>query len=334
MLYCETIEGWFFASSASVNVTAPDNGGKPVTLSLTYAKAIDDIAQNSVVLNICGKLAENMAVPYNRVTDAYGGFFGQPSASLPAAKATPAAKPATNTTANKTRMLANATANTTVKKQTAWVLNLFVQPDPFADKVDNAATITATTSTGALAAINGVTSKDYGTMTAKAVAVTEAAVKWVKKPAATGGAKQVTLAGSTDVGAYVYCAVSKTASARRMLNATNASNATAAKPATPAKTEVVNLQSAATAAKYNVQRSVTKTGALAFSQVFTGLGEGKTYSWMCEATSLSPTNPAFRTAMEKGSAATNAAPVVPAADSSLWSSLFAAILMIAAVFFY
>jgi len=76
MLYCETIEGWFFASSASVNVTAKDNGGKPVTLSLTYAKAIDDVAQNSVVLSICGKLAENMAVPYSRVTDAYGGYFG------------------------------------------------------------------------------------------------------------------------------------------------------------------------------------------------------------------------------------------------------------------
>jgi len=232
-------------------------------------------------------------------------------------------------------MLANATNATAAKKQTAWVLNLFVQPDPFADKVDNAATVTAATSTGAQAAINGVTSKDYGTMTAKAVAVTEAAVKWVKKPTATGGAKQVTIAGSTDVGGYVYCAVSKTASSRRMLNTTaNASNATAAKPATPAKTEVVNLQSAATAAKYNVQRSETKTGALAFSQVFTGLGEGKTYSWMCEATSLSPSNPAFRTAMEKGSASTNAAPVVPTGDSSLWSSLFAAILMIAAVFFY
>jgi len=76
MLYCETIEGWFFASSASVNVTAKDNGGKPVSLALTYAKAIDDVTNNDVVLKICGKLAENMAVPYNRVTDAYGGYFG------------------------------------------------------------------------------------------------------------------------------------------------------------------------------------------------------------------------------------------------------------------
>merc|ERR1712190_659662 len=130
-MYCESIEGWFFASKA-VNVTAKDNGGKPVGLTLTYAKAIDDVTNNADVLKICGKLAEAMAVPYGRVTDAYGGFFGSPSPSLPAAAAkpaTPAAK--TNTTTNKTRML-NTTNKTTPAKQTAWTLNLFVQPDPFA----------------------------------------------------------------------------------------------------------------------------------------------------------------------------------------------------------
>lgn len=169
-------------------------------------------------------------------------------------------------------------------------------------------------------------------MTAKAAVTTEAAVKWIKKPTATGGAKQITVAGSTDVGGYVYCAVSKTASRLRVLNATNATNAT--KPAPAATKEVVSLQSASTASKYTIQRFETKTAALAFSLVFTGLGEGKAYSWMCEATSLNPTAPAFRTAMEKGTASTTAAPVVVAGDSTLWSSLFAAVLMIAAVFFY
>jgi len=77
-----------------------------------------------------------------------------------------------------------------------------------------------------------------------------------------------------------------------------------------------------------------KTGALSFTFKFTGLGEGATYGWMCEATSLNPTSPAFRTAMSKGSASTTAAVVVPTGDSALWSSLFAAVLMIAAVFFY
>merc|ERR1712183_49130 len=222
--------------------------------------------------------------------------------------------------------------NTTNATKTEWTLNLFVQPDPFAEKVDNAATAASASGTAALAAIDKVTKVKYGSATAKAAAITEAAVKWVKKPSATGGAKQLTLAGSVDVASYVYCAVSKAASRVRMLNATK--NATAAKPAAAAK-ETWELQSAGVAAKYNVQRYEAKTGKLAFSLVFSGLAEGKTYSWMCEATSLSPSNPAFRTAMEKGSTATSPAPkVVEKGSSALWSSLFAAVLMIAAVFFY
>jgi len=313
-------------------VTAKDNGGKQVSLSLTYKKAISDITNNDVVLNIACKLSESMAVPYNRVTDAYGGYCGNPSPSLPAS-APKAAAAANTTAANKTRLLANATANATAKPaQTEWKINMFIQPDPFAEKADNDATAKAASGTAAQAAIDGVTKATYGAMTAVAKATTEAAVKWVKAPAATGGAKQITIAGSTDVAAYVYCAVSKTAS-RRMLNATaNATNKTAA-PAAAAK-EVVNLQSASTAAKYHIQRQETATGKLAFSLAFSGLGEGKTYSWMCEATSLNPIAPAFRTAMSKGTAATSAAVVTSTGDSALWSSLFAAILMVAAVFFY
>jgi len=68
--------------------------------------------------------------------------------------------------------------------------------------------------------------------------------------------------------------------------------------------------------------------------VFTGLAEGSTYAWMCEATSLRPANAAFRTAMVKGTAATAAAPTPVNGAATLWSSLFAAVLMIAAVFFY
>jgi hypothetical protein len=144
-LYCETIEGWFFASAKSVNVTAADNGGKQVSLTLTYKKAISDITNNDVVLNVCCKLAESMAVPYDRVTDAYGGYCGVKSPSLPAAApaaATPA-KAANTTAANKTRVLANATnaSNATAKPaKTEWTISVFVQPDPFADKADNAKT--------------------------------------------------------------------------------------------------------------------------------------------------------------------------------------------------
>jgi len=67
---------------------------------------------------------------------------------------------------------------------------------------------------------------------------------------------------------------------------------------------------------------------------FDGLSDGKTYDWMCEATSLSPSAPSFRTTMEKGTFKTYVTPPAPVGDKTLWSSLFAAILMIAAVFFY
>jgi len=174
-------------------------------------------------------------------------------------------------------------------------------------------------------------------MTAKASAVAEVAVKFVKNPTATSGSKQLTIAGSTDVGGYVYCAVAKTNSRFRMLNAT--ANTTAKNTTTANKTKtavaITNLQDGAAAKTFNIQRATTKTGALTFSMNFAGLLEGKSYKWMCEATSLSPQNPRFRTAMVEGTQATNPAPKVEEkAASALWSSLFAAILMIAAVFFY
>jgi len=55
---------------------------------------------------------------------------------------------------------------------------------------------------------------------------------------------------------------------------------------------------------------------------------------MAEATSLNPGNPKFRSAVSHGVATTTAKVVEPTGDSALWSSLFVAILMIAAVFFY
>lgn len=68
---------------------------------------------------------------------------------------------------------------------------------------------------------------------------------------------------------------------------------------------------------------------------FTGLGVGKTYKWSCIATSLNPVNPKYETEAKGGDVKTNAAPApVTVGDSALWSSLFAAVIMIAAVFFY
>jgi len=107
----------------------------------------------------------------------------------------------------------NTTANKTTTP-TDYKISLFIQPDPFAKKVDNAATMSSATGTSSLAAINGVTKATYGDMTAKAATVAEAKVIFAKKPAAIGGTKSITIAGSTDAAGYVYCAVAKTASRR------------------------------------------------------------------------------------------------------------------------
>merc|ERR1711959_28772 len=206
---------------------------------------------------------------------------------------------------------------------------------PFADTVTPADVVKTFTGATVTAAIDGVTKTKYGAMTVTAAATTEAAVKWTKKPSATGGEKKISISATVDAAAYVYCAVAKSPSRRfRMLNATNATNATTAAPAATKTAEVVNLQSSGTAAKYNIQRKETKTGSLSASFDFSSLNEGATYAWMCEGTSLNPSDPVFRTTMEKGSASTTPKAVVVAGDSALWSSLFAAVLMIAAVFFY
>jgi len=94
------------------------------------------------------------------------------------------------------------------------------------------------------------------------------------------------------------------------------------------------MTAASTKEKYTIKRATTKVKALTFSFEFTELGEGKTHDFMCEATSMNPNNPAFRSGITKGSGKTTAPVVEPVADSTLMSSLFAAIIMIAAVFFY
>lgn len=45
-------------------------------MTMTFKKKIDDVTNNADVLKICGKIAETLLVPYSRVVDAYGGFFG------------------------------------------------------------------------------------------------------------------------------------------------------------------------------------------------------------------------------------------------------------------
>lgn len=60
MLYCVTTDPWFYALTATLEVTSVDNGGKPTAISLTYGTAIDDITNNDVVLSLCCVLADGL----------------------------------------------------------------------------------------------------------------------------------------------------------------------------------------------------------------------------------------------------------------------------------
>lgn len=182
------------------------------------------------------------------------------------------------------------------------------------------------------AEVDKVTKAKYGAATVTAEVSAEAAVKFVTAPTAKSGDKSFTVSGSTDVGGYVYCAATKVASRRfRML--ANDTNATTNATTPAAATEADSMTSASTKQKYNVMRATTTTKALTFSLKF-DVAEGATHKWMCEATSLNPSNPLFRSGITKGDGSANKAAVVVVGDSALWSSLFAAIIMIAAVFFY
>lgn len=193
-LYCKSIQGWEYASAAT-NITAKDNGGTPVSLTLTYKKAIDSKKDNAVILNVCGALAENLQVPYKRVQDEFGGFKGSPSPMVTARRL------------QATSASASAAANTTnATVQTEWKIQLFVQPDPRAATVVPDDTVTKLKDPSALAAINTITSKKYGAPTVAAAKVVEAAVAWKTNPAGTGGADGITIAGSMTATGYVYCA--------------------------------------------------------------------------------------------------------------------------------
>lgn len=321
-------------------------------MTLTYKKEINDVTNNAVVLDVCGKIAELLMVPYSRVTDAYGGYKGKPSpivAGAAAAKTAAAgtknstAANSTNSTANSTRRMLNTTnATNATAAPKEYPISMFVQPDPFAsaDQIDNDATVTTLKGDLAKAAIDSVTKAKFGAMTVTAAVTAEVAIAWNKEPSAAGGAQKITLSGSTNAAGYVYCGVSKNPASRlRVLNSTNSSNATnatAGGAAKPAAAEVTNIRSANAAASWHLNRVETGIkNVLTFSMDFTGLGVGKTYKWACVATSLNPVNPKYTTSMKESTAQTTAAPApVTVGDSALWSSLFAAIIMIAAVFFY
>ena len=123
-------EKFWYPSSKETIFTSPDNGGALVKLTLTWAKAFDDVTNNDLLLLICCHAAQTFQIPPRRCNDAYGGWCGYPSTSLPkkvVAEPAPAANTTTNTT---TRLLVedNATnaTNVTAVVQTEWIANIYI----------------------------------------------------------------------------------------------------------------------------------------------------------------------------------------------------------------
>lgn len=94
--------------------------------------------------------------------------------------------------------------------------------------------------------VDKITKAKYGTAVITAAASTEVAIKFVTLPTAKAGDELLIVSGSTDVGGFVYCAVSRASTDRlRLLNATNATNATK-----PAAAGTDSMTSASTKEKY------------------------------------------------------------------------------------
>lgn len=178
-------------------------------MTLTYSQAIDVVANNDVVLNVCKALAENLQVPYKRVQDELGGSYGFPS---PLAGG---AKPAEETEGGERRLEeaatdasgdADADATPAEPVQTEWKVALFVQPDPRAGTVDPQETLDALNDPSALAAVTAA-STAFGAPSATAETLTEVAVAWAEngEPTGEGQADGVLITGTMTAKGWGYC---------------------------------------------------------------------------------------------------------------------------------
>jgi len=80
-------------------------------ISLVYGVSINDITNNDVVLALACALSDNLMLPHSYITDAYGGYCGVPSTSIPAAtNVTTTADTTTNATTNTTNSSSSARA--------------------------------------------------------------------------------------------------------------------------------------------------------------------------------------------------------------------------------
>jgi len=62
MLYCRTIDPFFYSLETALAVTSVDNAGRVTGITLTYGTAIDDITNNDVVLALACAISTGLAL--------------------------------------------------------------------------------------------------------------------------------------------------------------------------------------------------------------------------------------------------------------------------------
>merc|ERR1712113_882384 len=162
-------------------------------------------------------------------------------------------------------------------------MGIFVQPDPRADTVDSSATADALGEADALAAVKAVAGDTYGSVTAVAAVVTEAAVDWDGSVTGESGEKSVKLSGKLTAAGYVYCMQRDPA---RMLQEASASAADATEgsgsDSAAASTEGSGSEKAPAKTEYPMMRAEVKAeGDFGFVMVMTGFGDDEEVNWAC-----------------------------------------------------
>jgi len=246
---------------------------------------------------------------------------------------------------------ASASNSTNATVQTEWIVSLYVQPDPRAAAVDPDATVALLQADGALAAVNTITSKDYGAPKVAAAKIEEAPVAWDDQPKGASADKAITISGSMTAAGYVYCGTKKA----RLLQDSASAEASSAEASTSASAsaEASSAEASASASgndtkkadsksEWKMARAKVTATDLKFSITLAG-AEGASLDWMCMGTSMNPNmhSARYRTTEVSSQTSTNpkkSAPVTStseaSSDSALMTSLFAAIIMMVAVFFY
>jgi hypothetical protein len=400
-LYCKDIDGFWYSSAALSEFTALDNGGQAFNMALTYGTAIDVNANNDVVLEVACAISVGLQVPSDRVTDELGGFCGSPSplvgsaaveeeaatedaaaegdATEEAAAEGDATEEATEDAAERLLQEEAAEGDATEEAaegdateeaaeeeaaepvQTEWVINMYVQSDPYATTyaVDDIIAVADTLTDE----IDAVTSADFGAATVVSAAVLEVACAFVQAPAATPDKLNFVVAGTTDVSGYVYCygeiegtpvpAPVDEAAAERLLQEEAAEgdateeaaegdateeaaegDATEEAPEEAAEEEAAEeapMTEEEFLAAHTMVRQMTVSPDFGFSMEFAA-AEDHTYNWGCFCTSLNPGNPQFTTEVTVGVVQTLVTPVEPVSAQSVWCGVIMA--LFAAVFMY